>query len=42
MITVKTYYAYDKKRFNHEYYCITKVCLFGFLPIFIKKVEVSK
>jgi hypothetical protein len=37
MITVKTYF----KRENFNNYKITKVLFFGFLPLFIKKVEVK-
>ena len=37
MITVK---IYQERKYLRSWY-ITKICLFGFLPIFIKKVEVS-
>lgn len=37
MITVK---IYQERKHLHSWY-ITKIFLFGFLPIFIKKVEVS-
>ena len=37
MITINIYYT---RKFS-IFYKITKVCLFGFLPLFIKKVEVK-
>ena len=37
MITINIYYT---RKFSTPYK-ITKVCLFGFLPLFIKKVEVK-
>ena len=36
MIIVKKYVAYIR----HEKYVVTKVSLFGFIPLFIRKVEV--
>jgi hypothetical protein len=36
MIVVKKYIAYIR----HDKYVVTKVTLFGFIPLFIRKVEV--
>ena len=36
MIIVKKYVAY----IHHDKYVVTKVSLFGFIPLFIRKVEV--
>lgn len=41
MIIVKTYFKRKIECHDCKFYKITKVCLFGFFPLFIKKVEVK-
>jgi hypothetical protein len=41
MIIVNTYFKRKSEHHEYKIYKITKVLLFGFFPLFIKKVEVK-